>query len=156
MVSVRLQIWSLSLFSGLRIQHCRELWCVLQTGLGNHVAATVAQGGSCVSNMTHSLRTSMCHRCCLKKEKKKYKRSHGLEYLLPHPCPCLVYLTNFFCMAFSTFYSLFISEPWNVNKDRFSYCHPLCSWLFSCVPEMLPLISLSYWYIRCTYSTTRK
>ena len=36
--TMRLQVWSLALLSGLRIQRCRELWCRLQTWLGSHVA----------------------------------------------------------------------------------------------------------------------
>lgn len=37
-----------------------------------------------------------------------------------------------------------VSEPSSLNKNGFSYCHPPCSWLFSFVPEILFLISLSY------------
>ena len=37
---------SLALLSGLRIRHCRELWCRLQTGLGSHVAVALAEAGS--------------------------------------------------------------------------------------------------------------
>ena len=36
LVSMRMQVWYLALFSGLRIRHCRELWCRLQTSLGSH------------------------------------------------------------------------------------------------------------------------
>ena len=36
--------------SGLRIWHCRELCCRLQTWLGSHVAVAVAWAGSCGSN----------------------------------------------------------------------------------------------------------
>jgi len=35
---MRLQVRSLVLLSRLRIRHCRELWCTLQTRLGSHVA----------------------------------------------------------------------------------------------------------------------
>ena len=42
LVSMRMQVQSLSSLSGLRIQHCRELWYRLQTQLGFHVAVTVA------------------------------------------------------------------------------------------------------------------
>ena len=33
--TMRLPIWSLASLSGLRIQHCRVLWCRLQTWLGS-------------------------------------------------------------------------------------------------------------------------
>ena len=38
----RIQVQSLALLSRLRIQHCRELWCSLQMGLGSEVAVAVA------------------------------------------------------------------------------------------------------------------
>ena len=41
-VSMRMQVLSLALLSGLRTQHCRELWCRLQTWLGSHVAVAMA------------------------------------------------------------------------------------------------------------------
>ena len=31
----------LALLSGLRIQHCRELWCRLQTWLGSRIAVAL-------------------------------------------------------------------------------------------------------------------
>ena len=39
--------------------------------LGSHVAVAVVLAGSCSSNLTPSLGTSMCHGCGPKKEKKK-------------------------------------------------------------------------------------
>ena len=33
LVSMRMRVRSLALFSGLRIRHCHELWCRSQTGL---------------------------------------------------------------------------------------------------------------------------
>ena len=36
--TMRLQVWSLALHSGLRIQCCRELWSWLQTWLGSGIA----------------------------------------------------------------------------------------------------------------------
>ena len=39
--TMSLQVWSLALLSGLRIQRYRELWCRLQTRLGSHVAVAV-------------------------------------------------------------------------------------------------------------------
>ena len=59
---MRMWVWSLALFSGLRIWLCSELWCRSPTWLGSYVA------GGCSSYWTPSLGTSICHR---KKEKKK-------------------------------------------------------------------------------------
>ena len=39
---MRLQVRSLALLSGLRIQRCRELWCRSQMWLGSHVAVALA------------------------------------------------------------------------------------------------------------------
>ena len=44
---MRLQVQSLALLRGLRIQHCRELWCRSQTRLGPGVAVAVVEAGSC-------------------------------------------------------------------------------------------------------------
>ena len=35
--TMRLRVQSLALLSGLRIQHCYELWCRLQTQLGSYI-----------------------------------------------------------------------------------------------------------------------
>ena len=35
LISMRIQVQSLALLSGLRIRHCHELWCRLQTWLGS-------------------------------------------------------------------------------------------------------------------------
>ena len=43
LASVRMQVQSLALLSGLRILHCRELWCSSQTQLGSHAAVAVAR-----------------------------------------------------------------------------------------------------------------
>ena len=39
--NMRLRVPSLALLSGLRIRHCHELWCTLQTRLGSGVAVAV-------------------------------------------------------------------------------------------------------------------
>ena len=38
---LRMQVQSLALLTGLRIWHCRELWCRLQTWLRSHIAVAV-------------------------------------------------------------------------------------------------------------------
>ena len=58
---------------GLRIWRYRELWCRLQMCLRCHVAMAVIQAGSCSSDLTPSLGTSVCLRCGPKKKKKKKK-----------------------------------------------------------------------------------
>ena len=40
--AMRLQVQSLALLSGLRIWHCRELWCRLQARLRSGVAVALA------------------------------------------------------------------------------------------------------------------
>ena len=67
--NMRFWIRSLASLSGLRIWHRRELWCRLQTRLGSGVAVAVAVAvaGSCSSNLTPSLGTSICHGCSPKK-----------------------------------------------------------------------------------------
>ena len=78
LVSMRTQVRSLVLLSGLRIQCCCELWYRLQTWFGSHVAVAVVQAGRYSSNSIPSLGTSICHRCGTKKIKRK---SLGLTYI---------------------------------------------------------------------------
>ena len=80
--TMRLQVQSLALFSGLRIWGCHELWYRSQTRPGSGVA--VAQAGGYSSDQTSSLGTSICHRCSRKetkdkKKKKKKKKRKGNE-----------------------------------------------------------------------------
>ena len=63
------QLRSLALLTVLRIQHCHELLCRLQTQLRSGVAVTVVEASSCSSNVTPSLGTSICQRCSPKKQK---------------------------------------------------------------------------------------
>ena len=71
-----MRVRSLASLSRLRIQHCLELWCRSQRQLGASVAVAVVQAGSCSSDWTPSLRTSICHGCGPKKTKTK-KKSPG-------------------------------------------------------------------------------
>ena len=48
------RVRSLALLSGLRIQHCRQLWYKLQTLLGSCVAVVLAEAGSYSTNSTPS------------------------------------------------------------------------------------------------------
>ena len=56
--------------SRLRVRHCFELWCRLTTWLTSHIAVAVLLAGSCNSDLTLSLETSVCHGWGPKKKKK--------------------------------------------------------------------------------------
>ena len=71
LASMRTQVRSLASLSGLRIQHCCNLWRTSQTQLGSQVAVAVALAGGYSSNWTPSLGTSICHGCIPKKTKYK-------------------------------------------------------------------------------------
>ena len=68
---MRMRVWSLASLSGLKIQHCCELWCRLQTWLRFRVAVAVAYASSYSSDLTPSLGTSICCGCCPPPPKKK-------------------------------------------------------------------------------------
>ena len=58
--NIRLQVQSLILFSGLRIWCCHELWYKPQTQPGSYIDVAVMQAGSCNSDSTPNLGTSIC------------------------------------------------------------------------------------------------
>ena len=64
---------SMASLTGLRIQHCYELWCESQTRLGSATAVALAEAGSCSSDWTPSLGTSICRKCGPEKCKNKQK-----------------------------------------------------------------------------------
>ena len=74
--TMRLQVQSQALLHGLRIWGCCELWFRSQKWLRSCTAVAVA--GSCSSNSTLSLGTSICCRCGPKKQKKQKKSSSVL------------------------------------------------------------------------------
>ena len=69
--TITLQVLSLALLSGLRIQHCCELWCMSQTQLGSGITVALAQAGGYRSNWTPSLGTSICCGVALKRQMTK-------------------------------------------------------------------------------------
>ena len=69
LVTMRLQVQSLPLFSGSRIWRCHELWCRSQTQLGSCVAVAVVKVSCYSCNLTPSLRTSIYVGVALKIEK---------------------------------------------------------------------------------------
>ena len=73
--TISMSLWarSLALLSGLRIQHCHELCCRLQTWLGSGIAVAVVQAGSCSFYSAPSPGTSICCGCSPKKQKIKIK-----------------------------------------------------------------------------------
>ena len=75
-VSMRTQVRSLAVLSGLRIQHCCELWRRSQMWLRSCVAVAVAQVGSCRSDLTPSLGTSICWRCKCQTNVRAVQTSH--------------------------------------------------------------------------------
>ena len=72
---MRMQVQSLALFRGLRIQHSRELWCRLQMQLRSGVSVAVMQAGGYSSNSTPSLGTSICLRYGPEKKKLNEENS---------------------------------------------------------------------------------
>ena len=64
-------VLSLASLSGLRIQHCCELWCRKQMWLRSDVA--VAMANSYSSDSTPNLGTSKCCGCGPKNRRKKKK-----------------------------------------------------------------------------------
>ena len=64
---MRTWVQSLALLSGLRIWLYRELWCRSQMGPGSGLAVPVVWAGSCSSDLTPSLGTSICCGCGPKK-----------------------------------------------------------------------------------------
>ena len=74
-LSMRVQIRSLASLSGSRIWHCLELWYRSQMWLGSSVAVAVVQAGSCISDSTPSLETSICYGCGFKKQKTNKQNS---------------------------------------------------------------------------------
>ena len=73
---MRMQVLSLASLGGSGIRRGHKLWCGSQTQLGSLVAVAVVQTGSCSSNLTPSLRTSIYCRCGPKKQKKKKKKRY--------------------------------------------------------------------------------
>ena len=57
---------------------CCELWCRLQTWLGSGIAVATVEAGSCGSDSTPNLGTSMCCGCGPKKTKKERKKKKRL------------------------------------------------------------------------------
>jgi len=77
--TMRLQVRSLALLSGLRIQRCGELWCRSQTWLGSCIAVALTQASGYRSNWTPGLGTSIYHGSGPRKGKKKKKKKKEIK-----------------------------------------------------------------------------
>ena len=76
--TMRMQVRSLALISGSEIWCCHELWCRSQMSLGSAVVVAVVKAGSCSSDLTPSLGTSICHGYSPKKQnKQKFRELPG-------------------------------------------------------------------------------
>ena len=69
-----------------------ELWCRSQTRLGSCVAVSVAYVGSCSSDLTPSLGTSVYCTCGPKKPKKEKRHKKYHWFLLSVSCLSLYYI----------------------------------------------------------------
>ena len=83
---MRTWVWSLVSLSGLGTPHCCEWWCRLQMWLRFCVAVAGTVTGSCSSNWTPSLGTSICRSSGPRngrktKRKKKEKPKTNMRYL---------------------------------------------------------------------------
>ena len=77
---MRMHVQSLASLSGLRFQHCLELWCRLQAQLRSGIAVAIAQASSCSSDLTPSLGTCMyATGSTLKGQKKKVNVIKGTK-----------------------------------------------------------------------------
>ena len=107
---MRMQVQSLASLSGLRIQHCRELW--LESGMA--VAVAVVQAGSYSSDSTPGLGSSICCRCSPKKTKKEKRSNHCDE---PHHASDTT--TKGRCKACAPL----LSVPLSIQRDRTDHQH---------------------------------
>ena len=100
LVSMRTQVQSLALLSGLRIQCCCKLWCRLQMRLSSGIVVAVAQASSCSSSSTLSLGNSIYHGCSPKKTKKKKTKKDEKNLIRLQrtpPTQFFIKLTDFQC-----------------------------------------------------------
>ena len=94
LVSMRMWFWSLALLTVLKIWCCCELGCRSQIKLGSCVAVAVAAAksrsySSDSTDLTPSLRTSICHKRGPKKKKEKERKkiiNEDLNKLKDTPC----------------------------------------------------------------------
>ena len=94
---MRTQVQSLASLSGLRICHCRKLWCRSKTQPGSDVAVAMVQARGYSSDSTSRLGTSICQgRGSPKKRTHIHTHKDKILFFLlfifaffffPQPCP---------------------------------------------------------------------
>ena len=104
--TIRLQVRSLALLSGLRTQRCHELWYRSQTQLRIQHGVAVVQASSYSSDQTPSLGTSICHRCGPKKRKKYVTCLQCIQ------CVCVCIYTH-----------IYVYTQCNMQPQNMKYCH---------------------------------
>lgn len=94
-----MQVWSQGSLSGLRILHCCKLWHRPMMQLRSSVYVAMIEAGTCSSDLTPSLETSIGHRSSLKKKKC------SLDYItlqlwpsLSSPILSQIFWKNFLCL----------------------------------------------------------
>ena len=84
---MRTRVQSLASLGGLRVRSWRDLWCRSKMRLGSDVAMAVVQTGTCSSDSTPSLGTSICRGCGPKKTKRpknpKINQNYTVQLLAP-------------------------------------------------------------------------
>ena len=123
--TMKLEVRSLASLRGLRNWHCRELWYRSQTQLGSYIAVAVAQSGSCSSNSTPGLGTSiLCGGSPKKSKKKERKRKKN-----HHQFKMCVFIMVFFQIGFFLFFCLWwhclLGGLFKQLSHKYSYIVPL-------------------------------
>ena len=113
------------LLSGLSILCCHELWCRLQTQLGSHIAVAVGEAGSCSSDSTTSLGTSIWSRCSPKKKKKKKSpqlTEHVLDSFIWLKASVLLFPFSFAFLELTCNWHKWVSNIQH-NNSAFIHCN---------------------------------
>ena len=159
--NMRFRVRALVLLSGLRIRHCHELWCRLQTRLRPCIAIAVVQASSCSCNSTPSLGTSICCRWSPKKQnKQKENKTSSLNPTYLHNSPLSPSLCNHLekqdLFAFSFPLSIYFSTQCNLASSLltpvtlFSLTSPM-TWVPNPVNSvLLTILSLMNSELECT------
>ena len=110
--TIRSGVQSLGSLSGVRIWHCSELWCRLQTWFRSGFVVAVEWVGGYSFNLTPSLEASICHGCGSQKTKAN-KWTRGI-------LPCI--LSNLTSWSSNAFLST--PPPWfNLFKNIYIYTY---------------------------------
>ena len=143
---MRTPVWSLTLFSGLRIRHCRELWCGPQLRLRCSILCGYGVGLQLQLYLTPSLGTSICRGYNPKKKKKK-DNNNKKEILFPQLChpgdsrkP--VWLSAFILQC------KWLMDPFNYPPASYlSFLRRLLlSLLYQSESSQSPLLRWGWWY----------